>query len=299
MGVGVKNLRRFIDFHAGNLLPSGASILELGAQELYLKGEEDFLRLFIRYFSDRDPRLKPAAEYDDREIARLANRGFVGELLAACGFEYQSLDLFRGYNTILFDLNIHQPAERLRSRFDLVTNLGTTEHLLNQHLAMETLHNLTKIGGIIYHDLPLSGYYSHGYFSYHPLFFEHLASANSYDIVLQAYSKGPDHKTPKFMAANGFPDRAFIDFGIEFALRKTKSEVFRMPLDSSTSLSVDHTVWAANAPDADNGTAAGVLPPTASYSWPQAITLEDVSGWKLQGELFRRYRRRIARWFGH
>lgn len=92
----------------------------------------------------------------------------------ACGFKYCALDIFDAEDTILFDLNLHEVPKNLHQQFDLVTNFGTTEHVINQLLAMKTIHNLAKSGGIIYHDLPMSGYHYHGYFSYTPLFFFQL-----------------------------------------------------------------------------------------------------------------------------
>jgi hypothetical protein len=78
---GVKTLSRLLDLQARHLLPSGASVRDLGAQEIYAKGNEDYIRSFIQYFSDRGSRLRPAGAYSDEEIARLADRTYPGELL--------------------------------------------------------------------------------------------------------------------------------------------------------------------------------------------------------------------------
>jgi hypothetical protein len=286
MGTTVKNLSRLLDFNDRGLLPAEAAILDLGAQQLSLGSNVEFLRDFIARFAERDPRLRPAADYRKHELARLCDGGFTGELLTACGFEYRALDLIHGHSTILFDLNLHQPSKDLVGKFALVTNFGTTEHLINQYLAMKTMHDLTKLGGIIYHDVPMSGYYEHGYFSYTPCFFRDLAAANRYEIVLQAYAKTETPViAPAFMREAGFPDPAFNDFGIEFGLRKTTDEPFRMPLDPATSLSFDHAVW-----NTDEANASG-------YSPAQATALERRSGWELQRELLSRYRKRVARWF--
>ena len=172
MGAGVKTLTRLLDLHARDLLCSGASVLDVGVQEIYAEGSDDHIRAFIQYFSGQDSRLKPAEAYSEAEIARLADRGYAEELLVASGFKYRSIDLFQGYNTILFDFNIHQPSQQLAGQFDLVTSLGTTEHIINQYQAMKSIHEFTKTGGLIYHDLPMSGYYMHGYYSYNPLFFQ-------------------------------------------------------------------------------------------------------------------------------
>jgi SAM-dependent methyltransferase len=279
MAVTVKNLIRIMELR--ELLPAGSAILELGAQQVYCQGNEDVVRQFIEHFGGQ-------SAHSRKDIARFADGGYFGEMLTACGFDYRSVDLINGFNTVLLDLNMHSAPEGLRGRFDLVTNFGTTEHLINQLLAMKTLHDVTKPGGIIYHDLPMSGYLQHGYFLYTPVFFNDLAAANGYRIVRQYYSRGARPVTaPEFMRQNGFSEPDFTDFGIEFILQKTSDAAFRMPLDPTTSLSIDPAVW--------NSTGPGDL----AYSSSQATALERVPGRELQRALFGRYRKKLARWLKH
>ncbi|HXP03729.1 MAG TPA: methyltransferase domain-containing protein [Stellaceae bacterium] len=277
MAVTVKNLMRIMDLP--ELLPAGGAILELGAQQVYCQGHEDVVRQFVESFTGR-------SDHSRKTIARFADGGYFGELLTACGFDYRSVDLINGFNTFLLDLNMHSAPEELSGRFDLVTNFGTTEHLINQLLAMKTVHEVTKPGGIIYHDLPMSGYLQHGYFLYTPVFFNDLAAANGYRIVRQYYSReAKPAAAPEFMRENGFPDPDFTDFGIEFILQKTSDAAFRMPLDPTTSLRIDQAVWNSSRP--------GDL----TYSSNQATSLDRVSGRELQRALFARYRKKLARWF--
>jgi SAM-dependent methyltransferase len=277
MAVTVKNLMRIIDLP--ELLPAGGEILELGAQQVYCQGEEDVVRQFIERFAGR-------RDHSRKEIARFAAGGYFGELLTACGFGYCSVDLIHGYNTLLLDLNIHSAPEELRGRFDLVTNFGTTEHLINQLLAMKTVHDVTKPGGVIYHDLPMSGYLKHGYFLYTPVFFNDLAAANDYRILRQYYSRSDTPvAAPEFMRENGFPNTEIVDFGIEFILQKTSDATFRMPLDPTTSLGIDQTVWNSSRPGDLN------------YSSSQATALDRVPGRELQRALFGRYRQKLSQWF--
>lgn len=287
MGVRAKILVRLIELHAGGMLPSGAAVVELGAQQLQLKGVESVVRNFIAHFAAVDPRLRPLADYSKGEIARLAAGGYVGELMTACGFDYSAIDLFQAYKTILLDLNLHQIPPELAGHFDLVTNFGTTEHLINQFLAMKNIHDLARPGGLIHHDLPLAGYYDHGYFCYTPRFFHDLAEANGYEIVAEAYSKDSTAAAvPGYMRKNGFPDAAFNDLGVEFVLRKTGDAPFRLPLDPITSLAIDGSVWR------EAGSAQ------IAYSSAQATALDRVPGRDLQRALIARYWKKATRWFG-
>jgi SAM-dependent methyltransferase len=279
MAVTVKNLVRLIDLPEKGLLPRGGAILDIGAQQVYCQGYEDIVRQFIERFSGR-------TDLARKQIARFANEGYFGELLTACGFDYRSVDLINGYNTTLLDLNIHSPPDELLGRFDLVTNFGTTEHLINQLLAMKTIHDVTKPGGFIYHDLPMSGYLKHGYFLYTPVFFSDLSSANEYRIVQQRYSRSDTPAAPpEFMRENGYPNTDVTDYGIEFILQKTSDAAFRMPLDPTTSLSIDQAVW--NAADAGE----------ASYSSSQVTALDRVPGRELQRALASRYRQKLSQLF--
>lgn len=279
MAVTTKNLLRIMALRDEGLLPPGAAIVDLGAQQVYCSGNEGSVRQFIEHLTGR-------GGYGRKEIARFADGAYFGELLTACGFDYRSVDLIKGFNSVLLDLNMHSAPDALRGRFDLVTNFGTTEHLINQLLAMKTIHDLTKPGGVIYHDLPMSGYLEHGYFLYTPLFFTDLAAANEYRIVRQYYSRTETPASaPEFMRENGFSDIEVTDFGVEFILQKTSDATFRMPLDPTTSLSIDQTVWDFAEPG------------ETGYSSRQATTLARVPGWELQRALFTRYRQKFGRLF--
>jgi hypothetical protein len=71
----------------------------------------------------------------------------------------------------------------MRGAYDAVLNFGTTEHVVNQFHSFKTVHDLLTVGGFAYHQVPSIGYSDHGYFSYEPKFFRHLAEANGYEIA--------------------------------------------------------------------------------------------------------------------
>ena len=316
MGVSAKTLSRIQSLHEHGFLKTGGSIIELGAQQVLCEGKENYILEFIRYFSANNPSIKSADEYSADEISRIANKGLMGKLMSACGFKYCALDIFDADNTILFDLNIHEPGDELFQKFDLVTNFGTTEHVINQFQSMKTVHDLTKLGGIIYHDVPMSGYYYHGYFSYNPLFFFHLAAANDYKLVMQSYSKNTSPTAaPTFMTDNGYSDKKYYDCGIEFIFQKTSTAPFRMPLETSTSLGLSNSVWGTANPyvkastesrsqttsstiEMSAETEARGLAQIAAGGTSIPPLLEVVSGWDLQRELIKRYKRKLSKLLG-
>jgi SAM-dependent methyltransferase len=113
---------------------------------------------------------------------------FVGELFAETTIRYQSLDIFRTPFTRVFDLNFESLPEDMTGRFDLVVNCGTTEHVFGQYNAFQVMHDAVRRGGHFFHQLPATGFFNHGYFTYHPRVFGDLAAANGYAIVELSYS---------------------------------------------------------------------------------------------------------------
>jgi hypothetical protein len=302
MGVTVKNLYRLQELNRLGYLRPSSSIIELGAQELYCAGMEQSVADFFNTFSTIQK-----IEANDGFIQRISNKGFTSELLKKAGFSYKALDIFDGDGVILFDLNLDVPGPKLTGEFDLVTNFGTTEHVIHQYAAFKTIHELAKPGGLIYHDLPMAGYHTHGYFNYNPLFFQHLASSNDYEILFHWYSRSNTRTSaPDFMNHNGFGPQ-WTDMGIEYIFRKTTDQPFRMPLETGTSLALNPAVWKGGdpygrqlaMPTSDENGHRGQLATTASIrSANVSLRLREFSGWDLQRELIRRYKARLKRLFG-
>lgn len=235
MGATLKSLRNIASLISAGFIPPRGRILEYGAQNVFCVGHEAELVDFVgrmRAFNGLD------AEVDPSRIAIMAASGWMADLMTDCGFDYTAIDIFESNKTILFDLNADKVPADLAGQFDLVTNFGTTEHILNQYNCFLTAHEFTKTGGLIYHDLPMGGYFFHGYFSYTPMFFMHLADANEYEIVYRYYWKAPGDAgaTPAApeLTAHGWPESWVQDWGIEFVFRKTTAAPFRLPIEIGT-----------------------------------------------------------------
>ena len=224
--------------HDGHLSP-GSSICDIGATQLFGPAAEEAVRSCLTFYAGRHPVAKSPDAVPPHKIDEIARGGFLGDLLLLCGFRYVALDIFHATNTILFDLNVHEPGPELEGKFDLVMNLGTTEHVFNQFRAFQSLHALTKVGGVLYHDLPMAGYLNHALFRYDPLFFRTLIASNSYDVLLEQITPGGEHPVPTDLKAKGYAGETYSDLGIEIILKRLSYEVFRIPLETTTSLSID------------------------------------------------------------
>ena len=81
------------------------------------------------------------------------------------------------------DLNLSGLPEAHIGRYDIVTNHGTSEHILNQWNVFKVVHDAAKRGGLMFHAVPMACDFEHGLVSYNPKFFWGLAETNGYDIL--------------------------------------------------------------------------------------------------------------------
>jgi SAM-dependent methyltransferase len=248
-------------------LKRGSRVLDIGSSNLYSASEAD-----IRSFAEACG----AATIPDDDISRMErgsgygpngglNETFVGELLERCGIRYLSFDIAEGYATQVFDLNSQSVPPRLAGTFDVVLNFGTTEHVLDQANAMRVIHDATKVGGHIVHEVPSQGWISHGFFCYTLRFFFDLAGYNEYEVIEFCYRCPADgvsamsivrDYTSYFPAlSNAHPTGEFDDFApqnvaIYIVFRKTKVAPLQLPMERSTSVARPS---AARAPSSVSG----------------------------------------------
>ena len=156
----------------------------------------------------------------------------VADLFEDSPYRYQSLDLYPGKSIIQADLNIYSVPQEYRGAFDLVANLGSTEHIFDQVNAFRCMHDFVKPGGIFWHAVPSIGYYNHSLYNYHPLFFVFLARANNYKIENASLSPpGTEFTVPKYEPLAGTEAWKGVRlFGgvVCFVLRKTSDQPFQL-----------------------------------------------------------------------
>lgn len=129
----------------------------------------------LRELSRRTPAQRPG----DLEVPP------VRDFYSALGFsDIKAIDISDRFGSLVMDLNVDLAAAyNFRQQFDLVTNLGVSEHLFNQAAFLKNMHSVTEVGGLMLHVLPFTGYINHGFFNYQPRLFEDLAYANGYELL--------------------------------------------------------------------------------------------------------------------
>ena len=113
------------------------------------------------------------------ELGNKKNReGTYKEYFENAGMEHISID-WNGLDGAI-KLDLRQPIDM--EPFDMVTNIGTTEHVDDQYGVWQNIHNLTKVGGVIVSHTPLEGdWWWHGEYYPRKSFFEQFTT-NGYDI---------------------------------------------------------------------------------------------------------------------
>jgi hypothetical protein len=169
------------------LLRSGSRFLDIGSSNLY-GADADSVEQFIKRYNPGASNARPTAERLSAGSTYVVGKGgsneaFLGEVIDASGMDYLSFDIAKGYKTEILDFNSRTLPKQHLSAWDLTLNFGTTEHILNQSNSFEIIHDATKPGGTIFHQLPSIGYVDHCYFTYTPQFFLDMAELNQYEII--------------------------------------------------------------------------------------------------------------------
>ena len=158
-------------------LPLGGSMLELGEANWYGDVPLEQLGEDIYRFAPEAQRkpLFEALDAQNREkgkwwlfaVADIFWKTFLQPK------ERVAIDFHGTESALRLDLN--QTIDLSRT-FDIVTNLGTAEHIFNVHQTFKTIHDHTAPKGLMIHGLPFSGWVDHGFYNFNPTFYWDLAA---------------------------------------------------------------------------------------------------------------------------
>jgi hypothetical protein len=173
------------------------------------------------------PGAHPIAGWAGLTMLELGNQEFCNgaEKLVATGrvakdyFErlgvlHTSIDITGRDGALALDLSKPIDDVSLRARFDVVTNFGTSEHVEPQYECWRNVHLMTKVGGVMVHEVPEVGHWpGHCRVYYSERFFRELALVNGYEVLeLFANSYVPDPRNGNllFCVLRKADDRAFM-----------------------------------------------------------------------------------------
>jgi SAM-dependent methyltransferase len=243
LGLNSRFLQDLVSLKRRGISESFNKVVEIGAQQL----SNDFLRadglldeIYLAYGQQRPILGQPIDEGFVSGIEHQSERNPSSRFFwSSLGFRYTSLEFDGHRDSVPIDLNKDVVPAPMRETFDLIINTGTTEHVANQDNAFRVIHDLCKVGGVMYHELPAGGMMTHGLITYTPKFFWHLCRENDYrPISLRMISCGTNPVPANIRASNvQFAGEDPItadnvtDFLIVAVLSKQHDKPFRTPLD--------------------------------------------------------------------
>src|SRR6516162_9395000 len=119
------------------------------------------------------------------------------KLHGALGIKYGCVDVDGRVGSVVMDLNFDEVPAAHKGKYGLVTNHGTSEHIMNQYNVFKAMHEFARPGGVFVHAVPFTVHLEHGFFNYQPNFFEALARYNSYETL--GLWVGPDWQLASFI----------------------------------------------------------------------------------------------------
>ena len=162
------------------------SIFEIGEQNWFGDIQAiNYLEQLINKYAKPEEKNDFFKEYESIKIDAKKNKSISFKIVK---LYYKIIFNFKTYKAIDFHGTIFSVERDLNypysenTKYDLITNFGTTEHIFNQFEVYKTIHNLVKPNGFMLHFLPYQGFYNHGFYNYHPTFFFDLGKANNYII---------------------------------------------------------------------------------------------------------------------
>lgn len=140
------------------------------------------------------------------------------------GIDHTSIDINGKDGAIYFDVRNDIRELFGNQRFDVVTNLGFTEHvgegdveenlLINQYKVFSSLHNVGSVNSLYFHDLPMIGsHFQHGVAHYNTSFFRAMAARQKYEIIVLFVTDYGDDRTKTVAAGyTKTEDNSFMSF---------------------------------------------------------------------------------------
>ena len=93
---------------------------------------------------------------------------------------YRSVDIHDQRASFGLDLNTATSAP---SKFDVIIDCGTNEHIFNAANVFVFTHNSLNVGGVSLKILPTLGDNTHGFYNVHPTVYFDVARENGYEIL--------------------------------------------------------------------------------------------------------------------
>lgn len=238
MTVAIGAMGALVLLERHGFLASVDSVCDFGAMEIDSRDRGNNA-VFEALFRARG--LAFPEEFRDAESGRVY--AIAGDYYRALGWSYSSYDIDGRFGSTFIDLNTDQVLASEHETSSLTMNMGTSEHVFNQHNFFLQVHNVTKVGGLMVHSVPLHDHGNHGLYAYTPTFFFSLAQYNGYE-VLGSWQSGKPHFTA-FRSALEEPSGGRVL--LITVMRRLRPDGFAFPLQ------VNEPMWPSSEAEARYG----------------------------------------------
>src|SRR6516225_5233198 len=175
MGLGPPVIELYRQLKLQGALEGVAEVMELGSQDFWCPQKNLVIALCKAFGrTEVNPVLLDTTNAS-QQPARL--------LYEALGIKYGCVDVDGRVGSVVMDLNFDEVPAAHKGKYGLVTNHGTSEHVMNQYNVFKAMHEFARPGGLFVHAVPFTVHLEHGFFNYQPNFFEALARYNSYETL--------------------------------------------------------------------------------------------------------------------
>jgi hypothetical protein len=188
VGLGPPVIELYRQLKLQGALEGIIEVMELGSQDFWCP-QKNLVTGLLKAFSRRAVPALLNTSNANQKPARL--------LYEALGLKYHCVDVDGRVGSLVMDLNFDSIPDEHKGRYDLITNHGTSEHILNQYNVFKTMHDFARTGAIFVHAVPFTVHLEHGFFNYQPNFFDALARYNSYETL--GIWIGPDWQLASFI----------------------------------------------------------------------------------------------------
>jgi hypothetical protein len=188
VGLGPPVIELYRQLKLQGALEGIIEVMELGSQDFWCP-QKNLVTGLLKAFGRRAVPALLNTSNANQKPARL--------LYEALGLKYHCVDVDGRVGSLVMDLNFDSIPDEHKGRYDLITNHGTSEHILNQYNVFKTMHDFARTGAIFVHAVPFTVHLEHGFFNYQPNFFDALARYNSYETL--GIWIGPDWQLASFI----------------------------------------------------------------------------------------------------
>jgi len=272
----------FAQLRAEGFFEDVKSVLEFGAQEMHCLYHAPAMKACLEKFGCLEG-------LSEKELSKVCN-GPSRHFFEAVGMKYSCIDTSGEDGTLFFDLNFDSVEPPHAGAYDLLTNIGTAEHVFNQYNACKAAHDFVREGGYFLHFMPFLGYVDHGYFSFQPCFYKEMAAANDYEILGMWLNPDMRHDSCLIPWHDNIFD--YIDLKASsfstlcVLMRKKGSGEFKVPYQGRYEKSYAGDFSARYVSVADSGK-MGVV--------SRRALIDGLSGHFLQKELLKRYSSKVKK----